>query len=158
MKATRLMVICCALTLGLCIQASAKETEFEQTKKLAEAGDADAQFRVGLIYAEGAGVPRDGVEAVKWFRMAAHQHHSMGQNGLGVMYSKGEGVKQDQAEAAKWFRKAADQGYASAQHNLGTMCLNGEGMPQDHIEAAKWFRMAADRGDDRAQYNLGLMY
>jgi TPR repeat protein len=80
MKAIRLVVMCFALLLGLCIQVSAEETEFEQTKKLAEAGDADAQFRVGLIYAEGAGVPRDGAEAVKWFRMAAHQHHSLGQN------------------------------------------------------------------------------
>ena len=129
------MVICCAVILGLCIQASAKEPGFEQTKKLAETGDANAQFRVGLMYAEGAGVPLDEVEAVKWLRMAAHQHHSLGQNGLGVMYSNGHGVKQDHAEAAKWFSKAAEQGHAFAQFNLGLIFEKGLGLKKDDVEA-----------------------
>jgi hypothetical protein len=37
----------------------------------AEAGDADAQFMLGRMYARGAGVIQDFVEAYKWYNLAA---------------------------------------------------------------------------------------
>ena len=42
-------------------------------RPLAEQGVAQAQNNLGLMYANGQGVPQDYAEAVKWFRLAAEQ-------------------------------------------------------------------------------------
>ena len=42
-----------------------------ETLEQADAGDAEAQYSLGMMYAYGEGVPEDDVEAVKWYRMAA---------------------------------------------------------------------------------------
>ena len=39
----------------------------------AEKGEADAQFNLGFMYANGLGVTKDEVEAVKWYRKSADQ-------------------------------------------------------------------------------------
>jgi ankyrin repeat protein len=39
----------------------------------ADQGNADAQYRLGLLFQDGSGVPRDHVQALKWFSLAAAQ-------------------------------------------------------------------------------------
>ena len=39
----------------------------------AEEGVAEAQFNLGVMYAEGRGVPQDDAEAARWYRLAAEQ-------------------------------------------------------------------------------------
>ena len=51
---------------------------------LAEQGHADAQLNLGLMYAEGEGVPQDYVEAAKWYRRAAEQGHTEDQFSVGL--------------------------------------------------------------------------
>ena len=46
---------------------------FLKTKAKAEAGDANAQNLLGVMYDVGFGVPKDDQEAVKWYRKAAAQ-------------------------------------------------------------------------------------
>ena len=41
----------------------------------AEQGRPDAQSNLGVMYAEGEGVPRDVVQALMWFTLAADQNH-----------------------------------------------------------------------------------
>lgn len=125
---------------------------------LAKRGNADAQFYVGLIYANGQGVTKDDKQAVKWFAKAAEQGHSEAQTQLGFMYATGRGVEQNYNLAAYWSYKAADQGNVIAQYYLGLMYAKGQGMMQDNSLAVSWFSKAAAQGDARAQYNLGLMY
>ena len=112
-------------------------------RPLAEQGDYKAQNNLGVMYAQGEGVPQDYVEAVKWYRLAAEQSYAKAQNNLGVMYANGRGVKQDYAEAVKWYRRAAVQGYADAQYNLGVMYAKGHGVKQDYVQAHLWFNLAA---------------
>jgi TPR repeat protein len=88
-------------------------------RQLAAQGHQWAQRRLGLIYAEGKGVPQDYQEAVKWYRLAAAQEDEWAQTRLGSLYAKGQGVLQDYQEAVKWYRLAAEQGYAPAQYSLG---------------------------------------
>jgi len=45
----------------------------EQLRPRAEAGDAEAKFRLGVMYANGRDVPRNRGEAVRWYRLAADQ-------------------------------------------------------------------------------------
>jgi len=47
----------------------------KQWRKLAKRGNADAQDKLGAIYANGQGVPKNYAEAVKWFRKAVEQGH-----------------------------------------------------------------------------------
>ena len=76
-------------------------------RPLAEQGNQWAQRRLGLIYAEGKGVPLDYQEAVKWYRLAAAQGNPSAQINLGVMYTNGTGVRQDFVRAHMWFNLAA---------------------------------------------------
>jgi S1-C subfamily serine protease len=110
------------------------------------------------MYAFGHGVPKDDVEAVRWFRKAAEQGDSQGQFNLGTMYAGGHGAAQDYAEAVRWFRKAAEQGNPHGQSGLGIMYAGGKGVAQDYAEAVRWFRKAAEQGDSQGQSNLGAMY
>jgi len=73
----------------------------------AEQGHAEAQNNLGVIYANGRGVPRDDVEAVKWYRKAGEQGNAVAQFNLGVSYMNGWGVPQDYVSAHKWFNLIA---------------------------------------------------
>ena len=94
--------------------------DLTETRRLAEQGNAEAQFSLGLMYDNGEGVPENDAEAMRWYRLAAEQDDADAQVNLGVMYANGEGVPEDDAEAVRWFRLAAEQGYADAQNNLGS--------------------------------------
>ncbi len=72
-------------------------------RPLAEQGDANAQFGLGIMYESGQGVPGDYAEAMKWYRRAADQGHAFAKISLGVMYEYGEGVPQDFVQAHKWY-------------------------------------------------------
>ena len=109
---------------------------FAEWKPLAEQGHARAQFNLGVMYANGDGVPQDYREMARWFHMAAEQGHAEAQFNLGTMYDNGNGVPEEDDEAVKWYRMAAEQGHAEAQFNLGVMCATGRGAPQDDGEAA----------------------
>jgi hypothetical protein len=88
----------------------------------AEQGDADGQWYLGTMYADGRGVPQSNEEAVKWYRLAAEQGYADGQWCLGEMYESGRGVPQDYKEAVKWYRLAADQEHSDAQERLVDIC------------------------------------
>ncbi len=108
----------------------------------AQAGDPAAQYRLGVMYAEGKGVAPNDAEAALWFERAAEQGEPMAQYNLGASYAEGTGVRKDMAAAAKWFRRAADQGVSLAQLNLGLLYANGAGVPLDNVEALKWIDLA----------------
>ena len=54
-------------------------------RPLAEQGYAAAQTNLGIMYAEGQGVPQDYKEAVKWYRLAAAQGFAGAQSNIGRM-------------------------------------------------------------------------
>ncbi|MEZ5890639.1 MAG: tetratricopeptide repeat protein [Xanthobacteraceae bacterium] len=121
------------------------KTALRLARPLAEKGDAHAEALMGLLYANGRGVPRDDHEAMKWFRSAADQGDPVAQLQIGIMYYDGRGVPQDYSEAARWYQLAAERGNPEAQYNLGIMYATGVGMPQDNILAHMWFNLAAAR-------------
>lgn len=54
-------------------------------RPLALQGDADAQFKVGVMYDQGWGAPQNYTLALAWFREAAQQGVAGAQFNLGVM-------------------------------------------------------------------------
>ena len=127
-------------------------------QRAAATGDAEAQYRLGALYAEGAGVKKDDKEAEKWYRKAAEQGLPSAQHRLGNIYLIGLGVRKNYAEALRWYRQAAEQDFASGQSNLAYMYLRGLGVRKDIPEAVKWYRKAADQGNANAQKTLGTIY
>ena len=85
-------------------------TALREWKPLAEQGNADAQFNLGLMYRKGEGVLQDYKTAVKWYKLAAEQGHASAQTNLGTMYDDGQGVLQDYIRAHMWFNIAASSG------------------------------------------------
>jgi uncharacterized protein len=126
-------------------------TALKEFKTVAERGDADAQFLVGVMYANGEGVPQDYAEAVKWYRRAAELGYADAQRELAELYKGVPCVPQDYAEVVKWYRKAAQQGDAFAQIGLGARYAYGEGVPQDFVQAHMWFDLAAAQDVKAAQ-------
>ncbi len=57
---------------------------------LAEEGNADAQYRMAIMYQYGLGVVRNEAMAEKWMRAAADQGHALAQHGMGFMYLEGD--------------------------------------------------------------------
>ena len=90
------------------------EGSFAETKAKAEAGDAEAQIDLGVMYEYGEGVEQDFKEAVKWYRKAAEQGDVNAQYNLGSRYYIGEGVPQDYVTAYAWYNIAAAKGDAQA--------------------------------------------
>jgi uncharacterized protein len=93
-------------------------TALREVRPLAEQGDAESQYNLGVMYHKGKGVPQDYKTAVKWYRLAAKQGNIGAQYNLGGMYHKGKGVPQDYKTAVKWYRLAAKQGNVRAQSKL----------------------------------------
>jgi len=133
-------------------------TVIELVRPFAEQGDAYAQFALGVMYAEGKGVPQDHAEAVRWYREVAAQGAADAQYNLGAMYAEGKGVPQDHAEAARWYHKAAEQGDAEAQGELGLMYAEGKGMPQDYVLAYAWLNLAEMSDDDEVEWTKKIQW
>jgi len=126
--------------------------------ELAEAGDANAQYELGILYIRGMGVEQSYTEGAKWHRKAAEQGHVDAQYSLGVMHFNREIPTEDYVEAANWYLKAAEQGHAKAQLNVAILYFRGDIYEQNFEESVKWYLKAAEQGNAEAQFNLGNMY
>jgi hypothetical protein len=74
---------------------------------LAEAGNAYAQYRLGMVYAEAPGEMGSVEEAAKWYESAAMQGQPIAQYKLGILYVNGKGVPKDFILAYTWFSLSA---------------------------------------------------
>ena len=75
-----------------------------------ESDPAEAQYNLGLMHANGRGVPENDAEAVKWYRLAADQGFARAQHNLGLIYANGTGVPQDDVLAYAWLNLVGEQG------------------------------------------------
>jgi uncharacterized protein len=129
---------------------------FREWKAAADAGQAEAQFDLGVLYAQGRGVDRDLNEAARWYRQAAEQGNAEAQFALGQMYSRGWGVPRDEADALRWFQMATDPNSDGPPTDWAI--VDGYGVQQDQRQAAYWYQEAAEQGHVEAQFNLGRLY
>ncbi|NGZ96944.1 MAG: sel1 repeat family protein [Nitrospira sp. WS110] len=85
---------------------------------LAEKGDDQAQYNLGLLYASGLGVMHDFKAAMKWHRLAAGQGHAGAQNALAQIYAKGHGVPENTVLAHMWYSVAIESSMAGSKDEL----------------------------------------
>ncbi len=129
---------------------------YQEFKAGADAGQAEAEFDLGVMYAQGFGVLRDLNAAATWYRKSADQGNAEAQFALGQMYSHGWGVPRDTADAIRWFQMAGD--VESDGPPTDWLSVEGYGIDKDPAQAAHWYEMAAKSGHPEAQYFLALQY
>jgi hypothetical protein len=81
-----------------------------QWRGLAARCDARAQTALAGLFHAGLGVPRNDVEALRWYLMAAWAGERFAQQIVGDWYGRGDVVPADPVRAAFWLSLAADQG------------------------------------------------
>jgi TPR repeat protein len=129
---------------------------YQEWKAAADAGKAEAQFDLGLLYAQGLGVRRNLTEAAQWYRKSADQGNAEAQFALGQMYSRGWGVPRDEADAIRWLQMA--NSVESDGPPTDWAPIEGYGVAKDAKQAVYWYKMAADKGHPEAQFNLARLY
>ena len=137
--------------------ANANEAHsFNAMVALANKGDAEAQYHVGMMYNNGIGTQRDPRQAFEWFQKSAASNDPLGAYKLGCYYD-GQGadiVTADLNEALKYKLISAKAGYALAQHDVAIL-YDRQGNSE---EALKWWKMAGDQGFPNALYSLSISY
>ncbi|MBC8094969.1 MAG: SEL1-like repeat protein [Akkermansiaceae bacterium] len=126
-------------------------------EKLAKAGDAEAQVKLGLYIVNNRIAEKYG-DAINWFQKSAAQGNSSAEFNLGFMCQAGIGGPVSLPEALKWYRSSAAKGNYYAQSQLGLLYVEGNGVPKDYTEAFKYLKPASDKGWPPAMSLLGVMY
>ena len=70
-------------------------SDLDSLKAAAEQEIAEAQFNLGIMYADGRGVPQNDAGAVRLFRMAAEQGFAEAQLNLGGMHATQQCLRRD---------------------------------------------------------------
>lgn len=147
---------------------AAKALEFA-----AEHGHALALWKLGRMYADGDGLPRNDIKAFEYFARIADEHADEAPDspragvvanafvsigGYFLVGIKGTYVKPNPGRAAEMFAYAASYfGDSNAQYNLARLYLDGKGLARDQRQAARWLNLAAEKGHPPAQALLGQL-
>jgi hypothetical protein len=113
---------------------SAHAKSLADLRKLADQGDADAQWQMGVRYHNGEGVPHDDAQAMQWFLRAAEQGNVAAQSVLGAYYWAGRGVPEDLSKAYFWSAIALANGDENSKVRLEGLASQ---MPHAQVSAAR---------------------
>ena len=129
---------------------------YDNLKKLAEQGNANAQYVLGL-HLDMKGKETE-IESIKWYHKAAEQGHIEAQSQLKMLLRIHKDLAVMFDDPFKYLLKAAEQGNASAQVVLGDILLHEEEPNTGNETAFKWYLKAAEQGNANALFALGQMY
>jgi TPR repeat protein len=87
-------------------------------QKAAEANSAEAQFQLGIMYAEGTGGPKDDAAARALFEKAAAQGHAQALDWAGNFAENGRGGPSNKDAAKAYYQQAAALGNEDAKAAL----------------------------------------
>ena len=119
----------------------------------ARAGDAEAQYRLGLLYANGEGVVQHPPDAALWYERAAEQGHMAAQFQLSLAYLHGQ-----PGASRTWYEAAVAHDGDAAEWNRSLWFPSGISLEHDYREALRWSLLAAAQGLPEAQANVGSLY
>ncbi|MBV8698231.1 MAG: sel1 repeat family protein, partial [Bradyrhizobium sp.] len=151
---------------------------FRLFARAARAGVAEGEYRVGLCYLEGSGVPLSRIDALHWLTRAAAQAHRDAQWRLAVLYLQGFGrsleqgktsdpvvslpLREDVGEpdfvaAEKWARLAAEAGSGDGQAVLAYILTSGPEAMRDLEAAHRWYERSAAAKCPQGALGYGLL-
>jgi len=123
-----------SLSKGLSWQASAQDQRLAlaSLEQLANAGNAEAAFRVGRYLHIESG-HRDYQQALFYYNKAIDKGHAWAMNNVGLLYEEGLGVQADPAKTSMYFEQAAAKGSELGFYNLARLDFSDESSP-DNVE------------------------
>jgi TPR repeat protein len=113
-------------------------------KPVADAGNAQAQLRLGDMYAEGRGTARDAAAAQTWYEKAAMGGDTAAQMKLGAIFAGAAGTTRNNNIAYIWFGTAARLGVTAAQaerDRIGALLQPAERAQADKVIESKVAQM-----------------
>ena len=135
-----------------------RDCAVEELERLAERGDAHAQFLMGRLYRDGPLLIPDRQKAKRWFTQAAEHGLPEAKYALGKLLLADDPEVRDTDEGIRWLNKATENGNHFAAYRLGKEYLKGDMVNKDTKRAAEWFTRSAEAGNQYAQYTLGKLY
>lgn len=131
--------------------------EFRGLRLAAEAGDASAQYRLGMAYLAGDDVDEDVEKGVLWLQQAGQQNNKEALFQCGTMLLEGDRVQMAPADGAQLIQQAAELDHTEAQYQVGLLYDEGVHVSRDATIAATWYQKAADKNHAGALTKLGFM-
>ena len=162
-----------ALRVGLDdLKAGNPQSSVAALTYAAEGGLPIARWKLGEMYADGVGVPRDDLKAYHYFNQLVEDYDedeldrrnlsaiSNAFVAVGVYCLNGipnSLVRPDPERAHELFQYAATTfGSVDAQYDLANMYISGAGgLAKDNMVAVRWLGLAAERGHRPSQALLG---
>lgn len=120
-------------------------------EQAAEAGDAEAAYAAGIMYAQAFEIRPDEERSAYWLAMAARAGHAAAQADYGLLVYQGAGVPRDEMQAADWFRQSADAGDTEGMFLYAFTLAKGEGLAQDFGESYYWLLKSGESTVDDYQ-------
>ena len=130
-----------------------KDKALDLFTRLANKGDLDALFNVGVLYSERG----DFVKAAESYEKASQKGHAPSCRTLATYYAEGKGVPKDEKKAYELTTMAAEAGDITAVANLGVYCYRGIGTERDVEAAFNHLIYAADHGNVRSMIRVSDM-
>ena len=129
---------------------------FRQVSELAEKGDAQAQYNLGMMLNNGIGTAKNPSLALQWFEKSAQAGDPLAAYKAGCYYSGQfkDTVAVDSEKSLQYKLVAAEAGYSLAQHDVA----NVYAQRNQFSTAIKWWEAAAKQGYPLSLYNLSVTY
>jgi len=147
----RLLVAAFAVTIAGCSDYQTARRAYEVGKftealtileRLADAGEARAQYEVALMYLQGIGTKVDPLRGGQWMLAAANNGNVTAMVEIGGRFENGVNAEKNLILAFTWYRRAALAGDGIGCYKLAMLYEVGSGVPQDLPRAYAWYRMA----------------
>jgi hypothetical protein len=134
------------------VNRAASAKSLPELQEIADHGDADAQWQLGLRFHDGEGVPRDDTLAVQWYLRAAEQGNVAAQGALGSYYWAGRGVPVDLSKSYFWSTIAMAQGDEISKGRLEGLAsqMTHEQVSVALQQAEAWIRTHSERTKSNA--------
>ena len=144
----------------------------EALKYAAAGGEPLARWKLGKMYADGDGVPRDDYKAYQYFQQIVDNYDEDDSELAGKVGGRQRlrGCRRVRAEGHCRFAPAGGPGTghadvplcgdnfsdSNAQYNLARLYMDGSaGLAKDSRQAARWLNLAAEKGHVESQALLG---
>lgn len=126
---------------------------FRAWQPAAKAGDPNAQYALGSLYARGQGVARDQQLATRWYHAAATNGQLDAQYRMAIRYQTGAGLEKDAGRALTWYRIAAKSGHPKAKAAAKRLSKR---MTPAELAAAQKLRLHGERTEVRVAQDSPL--
>lgn len=127
-------------------------------KRTAESGSMEAQAKLGAMYMDGDGVPKDVTAGFRWSYQAALAGSNSAARRVSSAYWSGSGVPQNPAAAFDWARIAAVRADPDAQGGMIFYYLKGVGVHKDVTMAYAWALVLRASGAKRSSSTLASWF